>query len=254
MATGPRYADLDGLTRAAYAGKGMPGQRFREKAMGKKKQKRMTEAEWLACTDPEPMLEFLRGKASERKMRLFACACCRRIWGVLEHPLGREAVEVAERYADRKETKKELSAATYAAAFAGADFGSINGLAVLAALSASADEDRALDAAGVAACAAPDDADERIAQCGLFRDIAGNPFRPVSLDPAWRTPTVRALAQAAYEERILPAGTLDPTRLAVLSDALEETGCDNADILSHLRGPGPHVRGCWVVDAILGKK
>jgi len=222
--------------------------------MGKKKQKRMTEAEWLACTDPEPMLEFLRGKASERKMRLFACACCRRIWGVLEHPLGREAVEVAECYADRKETKNELSAASYAAALAGADYGSINGLAVLAALSASADEDRALDAAGIAACVAPDDDDERIAQCGLFRDIAGNPFRPVSLDPAWRTPTVRALAEAAYDDRILPAGTLDPDRLAVLADALEEAGCDNADILSHLRGPGPHVRGCWVVDLLLGKE
>jgi hypothetical protein len=63
-----------------------------------------------------------------------------------------------------------------------------------------------------------------------------------------------ALAQAAYDQRELPAGTLDPTRLAVLADALEEAGCDQADLLSHLRDPGPHVRGCWVIDLLLGKE
>jgi hypothetical protein len=87
----------------------------------------------------------------------------------------------------------------------------------------------------------------------LVRDISGNPFRPVALDPAWRTPAVLVLAQAAYDNRILPAGTLDPERLAVLADALEESGCDNADILGHLRGPGPHVRGCFAVDLLLNK-
>ncbi len=87
----------------------------------------------------------------------------------------------------------------------------------------------------------------------LFRDIFSNPFRPVTLDSSWRTPTAVALAQAAYDERSLPAGTLDPERLAVLADALEDAGCDNADIVDHLRGPGPHVRGCFVVDLLLGK-
>jgi hypothetical protein len=65
---------------------------------------------------------------------------------------------------------------------------------------------------------------------------------------------VTALATAAYEERILPAGTFDPHRLAILADALEDTGCTNEQILGHLRGPGPHVRGCWVIDLILGKE
>jgi hypothetical protein len=65
---------------------------------------------------------------------------------------------------------------------------------------------------------------------------------------------VSGLALAAYEDRSLPAGTLDPARLAILTDALEEAGCTNADILDHCRAPGPHVRGCWVVDLILGKE
>jgi hypothetical protein len=94
----------------------------------------------------------------------------------------------------------------------------------------------------------------RKAIANLLRDIFGNPFQSVSFNPAWRTPTVQSLATAAYEERSLPAGTLDADRLAVLADALEEAGCDNDDILAHLRGPGPHVRGCWVVDLLLEKE
>jgi hypothetical protein len=88
----------------------------------------------------------------------------------------------------------------------------------------------------------------------LCRDIFGNPFRPIGLDPSWQNPVVLALAQAAYDNRTLPAGTLEPNRLAVLADALEESGCADADILGHLRGPGPHVRGCFALDAILDKK
>jgi hypothetical protein len=95
---------------------------------------------------------------------------------------------------------------------------------------------------------------ERKQQCGLLRCIFGNPFRPVSSDPACLTPQVVALAQAAYDQRELPAGTLDGARLAVLADALEEAGCTNADLLDRLRGPGPHVRGYWVVDLLLGKR
>jgi len=91
----------------------------------------------------------------------------------------------------------------------------------------------------------------------LLRDIFGPlPFRAVFVDPAWliwNDGTVKKLAQAAYEERSLPEGTLDNARLAILADALEESGFANADFLAHLRGPGPHVRGCHVLDAILGK-
>jgi hypothetical protein len=91
------------------------------------------------------------------------------------------------------------------------------------------------------------------AQADLLRDLFGNPFRPVTLDPAWLTPTVTGMAQAAYQERDLPSGHLDPARLAVLADALEEVGADRA-LLDHLRSTGPHIRGCFVVDVLLGKE
>jgi hypothetical protein len=80
----------------------------------------------------------------------------------------------------------------------------------------------------------------------LLRCIVGNPFRPVVFDPAWRTETAVALASAIYAERAFD-------RLPILADALEEAGCDNTDVLAHCRGPGPHARGCWVVDGVLGK-
>jgi hypothetical protein len=88
---------------------------------------------------------------------------------------------------------------------------------------------------------------EEASQCGLLRDIFGNPFRPVAVDPAWRTSNVTVLAQAIYDDRAFD-------RLPILADALEDAGCDNADILNHCRQPGEHVRGCWVVDLLLGKQ
>jgi hypothetical protein len=87
----------------------------------------------------------------------------------------------------------------------------------------------------------------------LLRCIVGNPFRRVVLNPVWLTPTVRGLADVAYNERRLPSGELEGDRLAVLADALEEAGCTEAALLAHLRGPGPHVRGCFALDLILGK-
>ncbi|MBL8795184.1 MAG: hypothetical protein JNM56_14865 [Planctomycetia bacterium] len=83
-------------------------------------------------------------------------------------------------------------------------------------------------------------------QSCLLRDILGNPFRPVTVDPTWRTSTVVSLAQGIYDERAFD-------RLPILADALEDSGCTNADMLNHCRQPGEHVRGCWVLDLILSK-
>ena len=93
-----------------------------------------------------------------------------------------------------------------------------------------------------------------LADCDLLREMIGNPFRPFHLNCASVTPGVADLAKAAYAERILPSGELDRARLAVLADALEEAGCTDPSILEHLRGPGPHVRGCSVIDLVLAKE
>jgi hypothetical protein len=226
----------------------------------------MTEEEWLACTDPEKMLEALRagGLLPERKARLFGAACCRRIWHLLDEGPARTAVEVAELYADGRAEDGELAGAVSGldAAPGGTYLPEVSlGQAVRSALFLDA-ESAAYYAAFSASCrdgsgkfvsflGAVDD--ELGVQSGLLRDLWGNPFRLITLLPTWLTPQVVALARAAYEERELPGGTLDLARLAILADALEEAGGDQADILDHLRGPGPHVRGCWAVDLLLGK-
>jgi len=88
---------------------------------------------------------------------------------------------------------------------------------------------------------------ERAARARLVKDIFGNPFRPVAVDRSWLTSTVVSLAQGIYADRAFD-------RLPILADALQDAGCENADVLGHCRGPGPHVRGCWVVDLLLGKQ
>ena len=227
----------------------------------------MTESEWLECTDPMPMLEFLQGKASDRKLRLFACACCRTVWDAI--PLGdfRSSVLTAERYSEGLATTQELESA-----LAGAENSIRYGLgrpffpipegqyslyapAYAAASAATCGENSSLHAARrvVYELERGDEGRGSFCRCDSLRDIFGNPFRPIFLFPAWLIATVTSLAEAAYDERSLPSGELDPDRLAVLSDALEESGCDDSDILNHLRAPGPHVRGCWAVDLLLGR-
>ncbi|WP_020475697.1 hypothetical protein [Zavarzinella formosa] len=88
---------------------------------------------------------------------------------------------------------------------------------------------------------------ESEAHCRIIRDIFGNPFRPIAFDTAWRTADVLGIAEGIYDDRAFG-------RLPILADALEDAGCDDPDILSHCRGPGPHARGCWVVDLALGKE
>jgi hypothetical protein len=254
----------------------------------------MDEREWMTCTSPQEMLEYLKGKASDRKLRLFACACCRRIWHHLSDHRSREAIEVSEQYADGLVVRDRLQGAETPAAIATFDaWGPAYSASCAAALAATASirekdlapalyaavraaEAVASQAAETAHRAAEGatassntimlfeatareaktvaEADEHADQAALLREIFGNPFRPAAIDSTWRTPTVLSLAQAAYENRILPAGELDTSRLAILADALEDAGCNSADILAHLRAPGPHVRGCWPVDLLLKKE
>jgi hypothetical protein len=241
----------------------------------------MTEPEWQCCTDPQRMLTFLRGKASGRKLRLFACACCRRVWGLLSAEESRQAVLEAERFADGLAGDGELTAAGHhatrpakdatarrisnfpgaagkaAAALAGSHAYSRVYAAYGERLPRGAGQ-RAAKELGLSAQAAQDprdayveaEANEAAAQSTVLRDIFGNPFQPSPrIDPAWlvrNDGTVRKLADAIYEGRVFD-------RLPILADALEEAGCNDAELLGHLRGPGPHVKGCWALDLLLGK-
>jgi hypothetical protein len=238
----------------------------------------MTESEWLACTDSTPMLEFLRDKATERKWRLFAVACCRRIWHLLADEHSQDAVALAERLADgmatsgqRRSLWKQLcefeqmpwwqmnsrSAAGWSIAnpLTLREVQDCASLTIHAALAHAQETGQVVieQVADYVPIMEPIWGPMKAVQAIFLRDIFGNPFRPISLNPAWLTPTVVGLATVAYDERGLPASELDTARLAVLADGLEDAVCDNAELLAHCRGPGPHVRGCWAVDLLLGK-
>jgi hypothetical protein len=222
----------------------------------------MTEHEWRVCSDPKKMMECLRGTFGERKLRLLAVGCCRRIWQLLADERSRKGVELAEVSADHPVSPAILDAVSGAAEDAVADALAPDGVTTVeardkagaactaasyASNSPAVRESDALEVLASAAEAAPDTTLELLAQVHLIRDIFGNPFRPITLDPACNTSNIVALAQMIYDDRAFD-------RLPILADALEDAGCTNADILDHCRQPGEHVRGCWVVDLLLGKK
>jgi hypothetical protein len=204
-------------------------------------EKTMTEEQWLSYTHPMPMLDFLRGKASGRKVRLFACGCCRHVWDHLNDDI-RDAVEVTERLADGLAELSEL--------------GQIGLWEVLIIAMRHSfivrspwdgGRELALRTSGLGVSRRK----ERQFQAALLRCIYGNPFGPSPIIDSswlsWNEGTIPGLAQAIYEDRAFD-------RLPILADALEEAGCTDPDILGHCRGQGEHVRGCWVVDLILGKQ
>ena len=236
----------------------------------------MTEQDWLTASDPEPMLKFLLAKPNERRLRLFALACCRSIWHLLGNPACRKAIEVAEMYADGLTSAEELEAAhnaaregtrhdfriarnqgnagvlkaiSFATSFATSPSASfLSDVSAKNAFGASylysiaysekhpiADWMKAWEEAAAV---------ERRKQCGLIHEIFGNPFRSVKIHSTWLSPAVLRLAETTYGDRAFE-------RMPILGDALEEAGCSNAEILEHCRGPGPHVRGCWLIDLLL---
>jgi hypothetical protein len=261
----------------------------------------MTEAEWLEYARTRPMLRWLDENGSVRKLRLFACACCRAVWYLLLDARSRKSVEVAEAFADGFATESELAEAHLGARIAAWSLRGSDGIsrrlthppesyfpddepidgwwessmllataeaavirkptrhefsitlggndtldawysytpytevvASLSSLFGVSDEDReARDAAGTK-------------QLAFLRDIFGNPFRPITFDPAWRTDTALSLARQMHESRDFGA-------MPILADALQDAGCDNEDILSHCRdATATHVLGCWVIDLVSG--
>jgi hypothetical protein len=225
----------------------------------------MTEEQWLnARQNAQSMMWNLRlvsnvtrTKRGRRKLRLFACGCCRLVWERLADPRLRKAVQVAEEVAEGTVSRERLATVCrrvsplMADGYFPKDPGLLNRIAVDMAVATTSDV--AFYAAfSMTCCMVPlagygtDNVDAEAALCNLIRCVFGNPFRSISFTPAWRTPEVSALAHTAYEERRWED-------LPLLADALEEAGSADEAILSHLRGPGPHARGCWVVDLILAR-
>jgi hypothetical protein len=229
----------------------------------------MTEAQWLACDDPTPMLAFLRGKSSDRKLRLFAVAGSRMLqpywsgtWPV------REAVDAAEQLSDGlipidRLTRLHRPDDEFLGEVARNDVDPWAGLRSipvsclgLILVQAVSSPDAYSAARGVSLDDLPvcvrdwDQKRERLSLCCLLRDIFHGLFRTLAPLPlpvlAGNDGVVRRLAEGIYDERAFD-------RLPILADALEDAGGTDAAILEHCRGPGPHVRGCWVVDLILGQ-
>jgi hypothetical protein len=243
----------------------------------------MTPEEWERCDDPDVMLSFLRVQGSkprrrryrkhsvtsQRRWRLFACACCRRLWNLLDER-GKRAVVTAERYADGAASEEELLASRREA-YAAYQAGSISDAAAYAAYEvahrAVLTHERRGTVWGYAVQAYQDlcwrqtrwdegtghysgwtGSQERAAQCAVLRDLF-SPHWLGSIDPAalaGRAGVVKRLAEEIYAERQFGD-------LPILADLLEEAGCTDAELLGHLRGAGPHVLGCWALDAVLGK-
>lgn len=217
----------------------------------------MTEAEWMAVTEPLQMLGLLGDNPNLRKLRLFACACCREVWNDQWPDAHRKLVPIIEQYVDGTVDIRELTATRSRALrpttldlFAkclkpDADPGISNGLYICL---AGAVEDNKLASSlrfESSIIAMEKDPEFKAAVRLCFRDIF--PFRTVGFVPAWRTDTVLALAREMYESR-------DFSAMPILADALQDAGCGNERVLNHCRGEGPHARGCWLVDAILGKE
>jgi len=219
----------------------------------------VTEAEWLACEDPQAMLGHLGSGVSARKGKLFDVAGGRRVWDLFPNATCRKGVETAERFADGLATWGEITKGcvllkrqAYARGLEhtgqrarwvayhvakGEPFSAV----------VSNDVIETLGHAATRGTKTHVRKQERARQCGVLRDIFGNPFHPIAFSQEWRTDTAIALARQMYDSR-------DFSTMPILADALQDAGCDNADILDHCRGSGPHVRGCWVVDLVLGKE
>jgi hypothetical protein len=213
----------------------------------------MTEAEWLTATDWRKMRPRIKSRKNVgRKVRLFSVACCRRIAHLFEDSRSDEALAVAEQFADGRATKTQLREAEEAVLAtvhdAVAKFGPYTVAWARDAAWRTTRRDSVWE--GAESCIralAPNPGDESTAQAALFRDIFGNPYHRVRREKSWLTSDVLALAQGIYDDRAFD-------RMPILADALQDAGCICEDVLNHCRDASqPHVRGCWVIDLVLGK-
>jgi hypothetical protein len=217
----------------------------------------LDDKQWPDCSDSQRMLSWVRHnvRVTERRLRLFAAGCCGQ-FGLLRWAADQAAaVERFEQYAEGVLQKDILSR----------ELGNVDLWASDAWEAATVAARKVVETGGppFVRCSTADRtrwsddelwaayfARERML-CNLLRDIFGNPFRPAKLAEgvlSWNDHCVVKLANAIYQDRAIA-----PDRMSVLSDALEEAGVTDSDILSHCRGPGPHARGCFVVDLILEK-
>jgi hypothetical protein len=202
----------------------------------------MADEEWMA--DPQQLVLELRG-VPRRKFRLFCCAYCRAFFWCHLTPEVQAAVATAEAYADETASQNQLRQARTA-------FGTETATDTQWRATLAADVATFPTAPHRSAVLLLDHRNTRPRRGGrkaiarLLGCIFGSIFRPVLANPAWRTSTVMSLARGIYAEKAFG-------RLPILADALQDAGCEDTSILGHCRGEGPHVRGCWVVDAVLGK-
>jgi hypothetical protein len=232
----------------------------------------MTEQEWMRCKNLGALLNFVKSRLHERRLRLLAVAWLRAVkyFDVWSQPDSRGAIDVTEKTADGLTTHAErlraVNAAEMVAQTLSADMDEFGpdeyveqpilfARACVQALSPPANETicdvlRILQSRGFNTYQGQPDYQLGVQQgtlnLALFRDIVGNPFRPVAIDPRWLTSTVLDLAAAIYDERAFD-------RMPILADSLMDAGCNSNEIIEHCRASGPHVRGCWVIDLLLDK-
>jgi hypothetical protein len=218
---------------------------------------RMTEQEWLQCSSPDRMLPFIEPLASARKLRLFACAVARSALHLLGgelRGLATGCLEAGEKFADGAVSAAAVEAARAKLRATPGEF-QMAATAVWSALtipSVDGWESMAVVAAHAAlfAAAATDKTNGVVspANSHLLRDIIGpSPFHAVAFSAEWRSDAAVGIARRMYEAR-------DFFAMPILADALRAAGCEEQRVFGHCRGPGPHVRGCWVVDMVLGKE
>jgi hypothetical protein len=216
----------------------------------------MTEAEWL--TVHVAALEEAARRLGPRRLRLFAVAACRGMGPMIDYPPAHAALDAAEVFADTGRSKAALRRTRQAVQAVRdeereAAGGVINfriDTPLFAVHGAATENAMGVVVASVllshdyAPGGSPEDARRRLYR--VYREIAG-PAEPVAFDPGWRTSTAVALARGMYDGR-------DFVPMPVLADALQDAGCEDEAVLGHCRDPqAAHVRGCWVVDLVLGK-